>query len=129
MAPPIEVPWPPMYLVSECTTMSAPWSNTRQPNGVGTVLSTISGRPVACAASAQAPMSMTFSRGLPIVSAKTASCSVVDQGREVLGPVGVGEARLDAVLRQRVREQVVGAAVERSRRDDVVARAAMFRTE
>ena len=93
--------------------MSAPWSKTRQRIGVGTVLSTISGRPCACAASAQAAMSTTLSFGLPIVSANTrrvlSSVSAGDRARVV----GVGEAHLDAVLRQRVREQVVGAAVER----------------
>ena len=30
MMPPIELPWPPMNFVSECTTMSAPCSNGRQ---------------------------------------------------------------------------------------------------
>ena len=42
-------------------------------------------------------------------------------GRPTSGSVGVGEPHLDAVLRQRVREQVVGAAVQRRDRDDVVA--------
>ena len=48
---------------------------------------------------------------------------VVDVRRELLGPVGIDEPHLDPVLRQRVREQVVGAAVERRDRHDVVARA------
>ena len=39
MAPPIEVPWPPMYLVVECTTTSAPCSIGRHRYGVATVLS------------------------------------------------------------------------------------------
>ena len=33
--PPIDVPWPPMYFVAECTATSAPWSKTRQWIGVG----------------------------------------------------------------------------------------------
>src|SRR5688572_7533959 len=33
--PPIEVPWPPMYLVVECMTIAAPWSIGRQITGVG----------------------------------------------------------------------------------------------
>ena len=45
----------------------------------------------------------------------------VDQRLEGLRPAIVGEARLDAVLRQRVREQVVGAAIQCAGRDDVVA--------
>ena len=49
---------------------------------------------------------------------------VVDERRELRRVVGVGEAHLDAVLRQRVGEQVVGPAVERRDRDDVVARPA-----
>ena len=69
--PPIDVPWPPMYFVAECTETSAPWSNTRQWIGVAAVLSTISGRPCACAASAQARRSTMLSFGLPIVSANT----------------------------------------------------------
>ncbi len=43
MMPPIDVPWPPMNLVAECTTMSAPCSIGRISHGLATVLSTISG--------------------------------------------------------------------------------------
>ena len=46
---------------------------------------------------------------------------VVDQRRDVLGAVARGEARLDAVAAQDVREQRVGGAVELRRRDDVAA--------
>ena len=35
MTPPIAVPWPPRYLVAECTTMSAPCSNGRMRYGRG----------------------------------------------------------------------------------------------
>ncbi len=45
----------------------------------------------------------------------------VDQLREGVRIAAVGKAHLDAVLRQRVREQVVGAAIERPCRHDVVA--------
>ncbi|MNS70297.1 hypothetical protein D3C72_1036390 [compost metagenome] len=48
--------------------------------------------------------------------------AVVDQRFESGHVAGVGEARGDAVLRQRVRKQVVGAAVQRAGRHDVVAR-------
>ena len=43
--PPIDVPWPPMNLVAECTTTSAPHSIGRSKYGVASVLSTISGIP------------------------------------------------------------------------------------
>ncbi len=84
--PPIDEPWPPMYFVAECTAMSAPSAKMFAPSGVGTVLSTTSGRPCACAASAQALMSTTFSFGLPIVSANTSRVlssvsSATDSGR------------------------------------------------
>jgi hypothetical protein len=46
---------------------------------------------------------------------------VVHQGGQVLGLARVHEAHLDAVLRQGVREQGVGAAVQGGERDDVVA--------
>ncbi|AJY37764.1 hypothetical protein BO07_5022 [Burkholderia mallei] len=46
----------------------------------------------------------------------------VDQRVERGRLARVGEARRDSVLRQRMREQVVGAAVQRARRYDVVAR-------
>ena len=45
----------------------------------------------------------------------------VDQRLEAFGRAVVGKARRDAVLRQGVGEQVVGAAVQRAARDDVVA--------
>ncbi|MNV09545.1 hypothetical protein D3C71_1000400 [compost metagenome] len=45
----------------------------------------------------------------------------VDQGSERLRIAIVGKAGLDAELRQRVREQVVGAAIQRAGREDVVA--------
>ena len=46
---------------------------------------------------------------------------VVDVPLEILGSIRIDEAHLDAVLGQRVREQVVGAAVERRDGDDVLA--------
>jgi hypothetical protein len=47
---------------------------------------------------------------------------LVGQARDGARVVGVGPANLDAVLRQRVREQVVGTSVELRDGDDVVAR-------
>ncbi len=72
IAPPSVVPCPPMNLVSECTTMSAPYSIGRSRIGVATVLSTISGTPWRWATFAKASMSQMFPAGLPTLSQKTA---------------------------------------------------------
>ncbi len=64
-----------MNLVSEWTTMSAPYSIGRSSTGVGTVLSTISGTPWRWAASAIASMSQMLPAGLPTLSQKTALVS------------------------------------------------------
>jgi hypothetical protein len=70
--PPIEVPWPPMNFVAECTTMSAPWSMGRQRYGEAAVLSTMNGTPASRATAATAAMSITLMAGLPSVSEKIA---------------------------------------------------------
>ena len=67
--PPIEVPCPPMNLVAECTTMSAPCSIGLIRYGVGIVLSTIRGMPASWAMAATASKSSVSSLGLPTVSA------------------------------------------------------------
>jgi len=79
MIPPIEVPWPPMNLVAECSTMSAPCSIGRHRYGEANVLSMTRGRLFSCAMPATAEtaglnrqnesMSNKFIRGLPMVSA------------------------------------------------------------
>ena len=66
------VPWPPMNLVAEWITMSAPHSIGRHRYGVANVLSTISGSSCSCAIAATVSMSSTFPAGLPIVSPKNA---------------------------------------------------------
>ena len=68
MIPPSVVPWPPMNLVSEAMTMSAPKSIGRIRIGVGTVLSTTSGTPWAWATAASASISQMLPAGLPIDS-------------------------------------------------------------
>ena len=73
MTPPIEVPWPPMYFVSEWTTMSAPNAIGFISTGVATVLSTITGTPCLCAIVVIASRSGMLPAGLPIVSQKTAA--------------------------------------------------------
>ena len=67
-APPIAMPWPPIHLVIECMTRSAPRSSGRHRYGVANVLSTSSGMPASCAIPASAGMSSTSRPGLPIVS-------------------------------------------------------------
>ena len=66
--PPMAVPWPPIHLVAEWTTMSAPCSIGRLSVAAPNVLSTTSGMPASWAISASAAKSGTSSRGLPIVS-------------------------------------------------------------
>ena len=72
MAPPTLAPWPSIYFVVECVTMSAPHSMGRQFTGVGNVLSTMSGTPCACAAAAKRSISSTDSAGFAMVSPNTA---------------------------------------------------------
>ncbi len=69
ITPPIEVPWPPIHLVADSTTMSAPHSmgRTRYPPAPK-VLSTMSGMPLSWATLASASRSGTLPVGLPIVS-------------------------------------------------------------
>ena len=66
--PPIEVPWPPMYLVVEYMTIAAPCSSGRQITGAA-VLSTISGTPSPRPISATSRIGKTCSFGLGSVSA------------------------------------------------------------
>src|SRR5690606_32366375 len=72
MIPPIELPWPPMYVVAEGTTMSAPCAVGRHRYGDGMVLSRISGMPAACAISAIASRSPITPAGLDALSTKIA---------------------------------------------------------
>ena len=44
--PPIDVPWPPINLVAEWITISAPCSNGRHKQGEAKVLSMTSGKPL-----------------------------------------------------------------------------------
>ena len=69
MTPPMEVPWPPIHLVADSTTMSAPCSmgRTRKP-ATPKVLSTMSGMPCSWASWASASKSGTLPAGLPMDS-------------------------------------------------------------
>jgi hypothetical protein len=70
MMPPMDVPCPPMYLVSEWITISAPCSKGLHKYGVATVLSTINGTLCLCAMSAKRSISTMLPAGLPIDSQK-----------------------------------------------------------
>ena len=69
--PPVTSEWPPMYLVAECTTRSAPCSSGRQITGGARVESTTSSAPASCAISDSLRRSATAVVGLAIVSAYT----------------------------------------------------------
>ena len=75
IAPPIATPCPPRNLVTECMTISAPWSNGRNSQGVAKVLSIITGMPWRWAISEITGRSMTSRPGLPRVSPKTSRVS------------------------------------------------------
>ena len=80
-----------MNLVSECTTISAPYSIGRSSIGVATVLSTTSGTPCAWATPASASMSQMLPAGLPTLSQNTARVVVDQQLRDRRGPIALGE--------------------------------------
>ena len=116
-------PWPDRNFVAEWKTRSAPCSNGCIRYGVVNVESTSSGRPCSCASAATRGMSSTSSPGLPSVSPNSSACLGRIAARQRVEVARIDERRLDAEARQRVVEQVVRAAVERARRDDVRARA------
>ena len=98
--------------------------------GVGTVLSTTAAGRRRARRRPRRAMSMTFSARVADRLDEHEPRLVVDERRELRRVVGVGPAHLDAVLRQRVREEVVGAAVERrDRRRCCRRRASTFSTE
>ena len=86
--PPRVTPWPPMNLVAECITMSAPRSIGLDRNGVPNVLSISSGTPISWAIVATAGMSRTSIRGLPIVSPKNSFVFGRAARRKFAGSVG-----------------------------------------
>jgi hypothetical protein len=69
--PPMISEWPPMYLVTECTTTSAPRSRGFVFTGDEKVLSTTRRTPVPFSSFAIAAMSKTFSVGFVGVSSQT----------------------------------------------------------
>ena len=122
ITPPIDVPWPPMNFVAECTTMSAPCRSGWMRYGLASVLSITSGMPLSCA---------IFDDGLEVedVALRVADALSVERLRvradrglprgEIVGT----STKLTSMpeLRERVVQLVVGAAVERRARHDVPA--------
>ena len=113
--------WPPIHLVSASITRSAPSSAGRHSHGDANVLSTLTVMPRRWARSISAARSDTTIVGLAMVS--TWSSRVF--GRKAASTAswirGVDERRLDAEARQDLVEQVLDAAVDLARGDDVVA--------
>ena len=85
--PPVVSLWPPMYLVAECTTTSAPNSMGRQIAGEAKVESTTSEAPASCAICASAGRSETVIVGLDSVSVKTTRVSGRTAARTASGSV------------------------------------------
>ncbi len=95
------VPCPPMNLVAEWITMSAPHSIGRHRYGVANVLSTISGNSCSCAIDATVSMSSTLPAGLPIVSAKNAFVFARTAFRHASGSSGSTHVSSTLILRNR----------------------------
>ena len=122
MTPPMDVPWPPMNLVAECTTMSAPWRRGWPRYGVASVLSTTE-RDLVLVRDARHTLEVEHV-ALGVAERLGVERLGVgpDGGTPRLEVVGVvDEGHLDPELGQGVVEEVVRAAVERGRRDDVAA--------
>ena len=77
--------------------------------------------PAACAIAATAGMSSTSRPGLPMVSPITRRVSAGSRRGMPSRSRGLTKRRRDAEARQRVRQQVDGAAIERRGGDDVIA--------
>src|SRR6202012_2847544 len=121
MMPPSELPWPARNFVSECTTMSAPWSIGRIRYGVASVLSTIRGTPALRAIAEIASMSVTLPEGLAIDSMKIALVRGVIALSKLPTSSGMGPHHVPAETLERVAELVDRPAVQFARRDKLVA--------
>ena len=101
--------------------MSAPHSMGRTRAGDGVVLSMMSGKLVLVGDGGELldvdDVELGIAEGLGVDGAGL----VVDGGAQAVEVVGIDEAHRDAEPRQRVVEEVVGAAVERGGGDDLVA--------
>ncbi len=121
MIPPMEVPWPPMNLVAELMTMSAPCSMGRVSMGDGGGVVDDEGQAVLVGDGGELvdvdDVELGVAEGLGVDGAGFG----VDGGAQAGEVVGVDEADGDAELGQGVVEEVVGAAVERGGGDDLVA--------
>jgi hypothetical protein len=87
-APPTISEWPPIYLVTECATMSIPWSSGRCTADDAKVLSTTVMMPRSRPIAATASRSASRSSALPVVSIQMnavfgASAARIDSGSAV----------------------------------------------
>ena len=116
------VPWPPMNLVSDSTTMSAPCSIGRSITGVATVLFDDA---AARRGDAHNPPARRCPVMLPAGVADALAIDglgvLVDQRLDRGDVVASGEPRRDSLPRQDMREQRVRGAVELRHGDDVTA--------
>ena len=114
--PPSTSPCPPMYLVAEWSESATPWSSGRCSTGVAKVLSISTGT---------SPAAATTAREVDELERRVAGR--LGHHEPGVGPHERGGDLVDAVderglgAEQAAREQVVGAAVERSHRHDVAA--------
>ena len=108
--------------VVECTTMSAPSASGRWKNGLMKVLSTTRTRALAVGEPPPgAAMSQTFISGL-VGRLDPQQVEAARPRLEGRGVARVEERELDAVLREDLREEPVGAAVDVVRHHDALAR-------
>ena len=116
------VPWPPMNLVAECSTMSAPHSIGRHRNGVAKVLSTSSGIPCSWAMAATRLRCPARCRpGCRWSRRRTPWCSDARPPSRRPRSSGLTQVSSTDILRSRCFSWLTDAAVERRRRHHVVA--------
>jgi hypothetical protein len=115
-------PWPPKYLVSECTTKSAPSSSGRVATGVAKVESTTTSRTPAWRAS---PASAAMSPRRMIGLAGVSSHSILVCGRMAAATWPASEVSTgvtsDAPARQGIAHQLGGAHIVGIGDDEMIA--------
>ena len=112
--PPIASEWPPMYLVVECTTTTAPKIERILQNGVANVLSTATWIPRLCIARRLRHSRRGAAAGWSVISSQTSSVDPAASRRDPrnIGRIHVGEAQ--TVAREHFVEEPKRAAVESS---------------
>ena len=115
------VPWPPRNLVAELTTMSAPHSMGRTSAGEARGVVDDQRQLVLVGDRGELLDVGDVELGIAQRLGVDGAGLVVDGGAQAVEVVGVDKLHLDAQPRQRVVEEIVGAAVERGGGDDLVA--------